>query len=420
MLTILLYFSLIESDEDPFATDDDSSFEPDFNFSSDSDSGGDHEIINPSTSTSVKHVTPKKTRKKVRRPDTWKCNVVKQRRLRGEEYMTKGKVRRKKVCREFIHSCRYDCKTFTQEERQRIFEKFYNMSSTAVQNQFLASCIVKTHVKRKKEGGNKTYSTEIFLINRRVCREFLLRTLDISDSKFKTTCKKIDSDKFLETDRRGYTLATNKISECARSDVIQHIQSFPRYTSHYSRSENPNTRYLSADLNIRKMYSLYKELCEAKNATPVKESYYRTVFNTEFNLRFHHPHSDTCNNCDKLNNFITHATDKNEQLKYTTELELHQRRAQKAVDSKITDIKYSQEVENTITICFDLQKTLPTPLLTTNKAYYLRQLWTYNFCIVNLTTGISNMFVWDESVASRGSQEIGSCLFYVSLKIVGY
>lgn len=84
------------------------------------------------------------------------------------------------------------------------------------------------------------------------------------------------------------------------------------------------------------------------------------------------------------------------------------------MESKLKDIENSKTVNNTAVICFDLQKTLPTPLLTTNKVYYLRQLWTYNFCIFDLINGVSKMYVWHESVASRGSQEIGSCLLHVS------
>ncbi|KAJ8879170.1 hypothetical protein PR048_019776 [Dryococelus australis] len=68
----------------------------------------------------------------------------------------------------------------------------------------------------------------------------------------------------------------------------------------------------------------------------------------------------------------------------------------------------------TIAIVFDLQKkkkkTLPIPRLSTNKVYYLHQLWTYNCGIHNLVTSKVNMFMWDESTAKRGSQEVGSCL----------
>lgn len=77
--------------------------------------------------------------------------------------------------------------------------------------------------------------------------------------------------------------------------------------------------------------------------------------------------------------------------------------------------EFKKDVENaaenrSCVLTFDLQKTLETPSLTTSVAYYKRQLWTYNLCIYDEIKKIGYMYVWNESVASRGGQEIGSCL----------
>lgn len=370
-------------------------------------------------------VTPKRSRKRQRKPETWKRNILKNKRLIGEEYMTnKGIVKPKKTCKEYVHTCRYKCKLFTEEERQRLFTKLQELPSYDMKTNFLASCIQKKAPQRTKvDCRNKGYSTIITLLGRRVCRDFFLKTFDITDSRFKVVCKKIDSDGFVATDKRGRHQPKNKMPPESKHLVITHIQSFPRYKSHYSRSQNPNTSYLSPDLNVRKMYNLYTEMCQEQNKIPVKESYYRNIFNGEFNMRFHHPHSDTCNICDKLNNTIKNmpldaaAGSSSGTGNSRLELELHQRRAQNAVEAKNIDAANSKTVNDTVVICFDLQKTLPTPLLTTNKVYYLRQLWTYNLCIHDLTNGKPHMYVWNESVASRGSKEIGSCLLKVRYNV---
>lgn len=71
----------------------------------------------------------------------------------------------------------------------------------------------------------------------------------------------------------------------------------------------------------------------------------------------------------------------------------------------------SQNPDNKLhTIFFDLQKALPTPKIPTNKVYYLRQLWCYNFGIHDCGSGKGHMYAWDETQASRGSQEVISCL----------
>ena len=57
-------------------------------------------------------------------------------------------------------------------------------------------------------------------------------------------------------DKRGKS-TTSRVSIEARERVKTHIESFPNEPSHYSRRSNPDVRYLSGDLNIRKMYELY-------------------------------------------------------------------------------------------------------------------------------------------------------------------
>lgn len=45
-----------------------------------------------------------------------------------------------------------------------------------------------------------------------------------------------------------------------RVKILNHIQSFPALESHYSR-KNTSRLYLSHNLNIQKMFDLYKEQC---------------------------------------------------------------------------------------------------------------------------------------------------------------
>lgn len=70
--------------------------------------------------------------------------------------------------------------------------------------------------------------------------------------------------------------------------------------------------------------------------------------------------------------------------------------------------------DNLQTVTVDLQLTLPTPKLTCGPACYSRKLWdkdvAYNVRIHYCGKNKGYMFMWDKSIAKRGSEEIGSCL----------
>ena len=65
-------------------------------------------------------------------------------------------------------------------------------------------------------------------------------------------------------------------------------------------------------------------------------------------------------------------------------------------------------------ISFDFQQNLGTPNLHHNDMFYARQLWTYNFGIHDCVASKGFMYMWDETVAKRGSSEVASLLKLLS------
>jgi len=142
------------------------------------------------------------------------------------------------------------------------------------------------------------------------------------------------------------------------------------------------------------MYDEYILFCQERQ---IKPYLYRYIFTTHFNLGFGSPRSDTCSICDNLD--------------VSTNDGLHKQRAERAFEVQKQDKKLAAELKLAY-ITFDLQQTLPLPKLSISKAFYLRQIWLYNFGI-HLSYGTtSHVFfnIWSENEGGRGSTEIGSAL----------
>lgn len=63
-------------------------------------------------------------------------------------------------------------------------------------------------------------------------------------------------------------------------------------------------------------------------------------------------------------------------------------------------------------ISFDYQQNLPLPHIPAGEVFYKRQLWLYNFCIYSSKTGNSYYFMYDETIAKKGQNEVISFLNY--------
>lgn len=361
--------------------------------------------------------TATRGRKRVRQEELWKRNVCKIKRAHGQKYITnKGKTIHAKEVDVTSCGCKRNCNLQIDPERQKqICQEFYGLGSFNLQSAFLFSMIKVVNKERTYTAGpiSRRDKTRVYCLigtggdERKVCKTFFQKTLQVSAGRIDRVLKQKGNESVAPTDRRGSAPSVNKTPTETVNDVKLFIERFPAYESHYALHKS-SRKYLAPDLNLNIMYQLY---CEDKQ-NPVSKHMFRKIFNEQFNLSFHAPLSDTCRKCDNFDVKIRATEVEDEKKTLLTEKELHLRKAEAARSGRQTDATNGKSDNDLTVIAFDLMKTLPTPRLTTGVAYYKRQLWTYLLGIHNLATDDVVMFLWDESTASRGSQEVGSCILY--------
>jgi hypothetical protein len=85
----------------------------------------------------------------------------------------------------------------------------------------------------------------------------------------------------------------NKTSKADDKFVHDHIKSLSVVESHNTRKDT-NRKYLAPELNIKKMYELYKEECINSGRKPVIHTFYRKMLNSQYKFPFCYPKTDQC------------------------------------------------------------------------------------------------------------------------------
>lgn len=357
---------------------------------------------------------------KGRSESEWKVNECKQKRNRGEAYVSRATGRHVQP-RSVGEPCSDGCfDAITMPVVRAIHTQFWAIGDFALQNAYIQKCVTLNPVKRRRVVANpaeerKRSVTRSYLLKYEsasypVCKKGFLSVLGVSDKRMRTAITSVSPSGAPRGDLRGRKPCATRIPSDVTARAVQHIKSFPTVSSHYTRAKSPLMRYLEGTLNIKKMYRMYLLWMETHypNETRVTSSFYRKTFRG-FRLGFKPPMSDTCSKCDHFKVAISKETDEDRRQVIKNEKKEHLTKAKEG--QRLMKMLSKDTDDNTCCICIDLQQTLPVPRLSTSVAYYQKKLWMYNLCIHDLKKNESQFFVWDEVNGGRGSAEIASCLF---------
>lgn len=342
----------------------------------------------------------------------------------GKEYVTyKNKKVAAKDVKE-IMECKQLCHTkISFDQQKKIFKAYWNLGDYAKRRQFLAGLIEvetkksATLLKAKNPRNrqfNYLYHFEIYGRKERVCKKCFLKIFDETDQSVKTIIKY----KFMEEaqgsigiEKRGRHEPPHKLTIEKHNEVLEHINSIPKYQSHYSRRHTQKI-YFQSNLNLATLYRLYSE----KYSDPVSQSKYKEIF-YQLDIKFKKPQLDCCNLCETLKAKIKNSTDEEEKKNLILEQTKHHAEADFAYECKKHDKQLPLTDKSKKMFSFDLQQCLPTPHLNASMFFYKRPLWTYNLTMHDGATNSANCYIWNETIAKRGANDIGSCIYKCLLEL---
>lgn len=324
-------------------------------------------------------------------------------------------------------NCRNKCfEKIDEETRKRIFDEYWSLGDHSRQWDFVARYVV---ISDKKVSTNYS-STSRRQFSRKyslpiqnnsvesVCKIMFLKTIGISEKIVNNMGKKLAISPILISDQRGtHRNRPHAIPREVTDCIKQHISMFPVVDSHYTR-QNTQKQYLESDLSIAKMYRLYKEWVKEESVNVIAQNatlrQYYDIFNKSFNLSFFKPKRDMCDECEKFR--LASPEEKDLQKSIHAE---HLKNKDIARDKKNMDKNRTVNEPELCVAVFDLQKVLTTPQSEASSFYYKRKFAVYNFTIFDIGKKLGYCYVWNESEAKRGSNEIATCLLKFMKYMVG-
>lgn len=259
----------------------------------------------------------------------------------------------------------------TDEKRQEIFVRYWDLKSLTRQWDFIARLVKIGEVKRSTKDINdmvdepfRKHTYDYFLydpstsIPIKVCQLMFVDTLDIGVRTVRTVITRlITNGGKISPDKRGKNPKPSRLNPLLISGVINHIKRYPTVDSHYCRSSTKR-KYLDEKLTVAKMHRMYiAERHQLPHTATLRQ--FRDIFNTKFNLAFFQPKKDQCSKCLQWKH-ATEAEKSNEDFANTYYKHLADKELIRQIrrENKETS-KVNSETERVCT--FDLQKVLYCP-----------------------------------------------------------
>lgn len=312
------------------------------------------------------------------------------------------------------------CNDLNPQDIRKFHQAFFAKADKVYQDNFILKFIkVNTPQRRRRKVKNRaeaefftkyyirTYTKPYKLV--RVCQNAFKKILGVGTHRLRNIAKKFLVSGQIPQERRGGDRVSRK-TLAKKENVMKFIETFQCIESHYCRSATSTRKYVSSDLNIKKMWRLYQEN-QTDEKLKVRHCFFRRIFVVHYNIGFKTPRVDICSKCSELSEKIKNEKVETEKVALMTALRIHKLKAK-------SFYMFLRELDDeTLTISFDCQKNQVLPKVADQIAYYSRQLYIYNFTIVIGTSTNKfqkenvRIYTWTENIHAKSSNEIASAVF---------
>lgn len=311
------------------------------------------------------------------------------------------------------------CSAITMIDLQNFHKSFYAINDKVKQDAYILKHVIAVKTKRRRPRNNSIHYKPrsmqmMYRVYSRsqkkmifVCQKSFLQILHIKRYRIKNVVKNYYLSGNFPKENRGGDHRSHKYLDKKQS-IISFIKTFKCSEPHYYRGSTKRM-YLPAELSINKMSKIYNN--QAVEHLKVKPLYFRQIFNTSFNLGFGSPRLDVCSTCLQLTEKLKSASE-SDKTRLMAEKTVHKRRAQ----AFFTMLK--AEDPSLKILSFDCQKNMALPKIPDQSTYYCRQLYFYNFTIVEghskspLTKENVFSYCWTEDEYAKDANLIVSAVYH--------
>nr|XP_024218186.1 uncharacterized protein LOC112211192 [Halyomorpha halys] len=352
-------------------------------------------------------------RKRPKLQQSWKRSLEK-----CERYKSPGVPIKQVKCVHRTKQNTYLCDKLKSTDISYFHRLFYTHETKMDQDRFIIKFTeaMKTQRSRVVNGkrGPNTFSYKYFVITSnnikiQVCRKAFIDVLLITKSRVEGVLKRFVETKKMPEETRGGNRKVSLFHD-RKASVINFIKKLKCVESHYCRSKTATRVYLSSDLNINKLWRFYDRETNDQSLK-VKPTFFRNVFNRNFNIGFGSPSTDECSTCLSLTEQIKRCDSDLKKIHLKTDLNVHKLKAKSFYNM------LKSKNRNYFSFSFDCQKNLILPRVPDQSAYYSRQLYMYNLTVVSgdskMRQNKENVYIynWTENQHKKSSNEIASAIY---------